>query len=104
MYPSDENSKLWTAGVFDGDGCVSANPRGGGVSVMFDQAEKGWKMLRRLHERWGGIKDAYPYGTFCIRTRTTIMFSETRTVTVFLSPTCRKHSAMRSSPRHTSAL
>jgi len=38
MYPSDENSKLWTAGVFDGDGCVSANPRGGGVSVMFDQA------------------------------------------------------------------
>ncbi len=55
MYPSDENSKLWTAGVFDGDGCVSANPRGGGVSVMFDQAEKGWKMLRRLHELWGGL-------------------------------------------------
>ena len=44
---------LWTAGVFDGDGCIWAGTSGA-VVMSVSQAEKGWAMLRRLHLLWGG--------------------------------------------------
>ena len=45
--------RIWTAGFFDGDGCVLTNGVGG-VVIQFTQAEKGWGALRHLETLWGG--------------------------------------------------